>query len=138
MIPFLPFDLTILTASQSMIGIFLSTALIQSGIDKIIDRKGNLDWLEGHFSKSILKGTVPATLSLITLLEVSGGVLCAGGAMLNILGSGSDYLILGLLISGLNFIALFFGQRIAKDYEGAAVIVGYFILTMLALLSFTI
>lgn len=137
MIPFLSFDITILTAFQSMIGVFLSTALIQSGMDKIIDRKGNLEWLDGHFSKSILKGTVPVTLSLITVFEISGGALCAGGAILNLFGKGGDYLILGLIVSGLNFMALFFGQRIAKDYEGAAVIVGYFILTMLALLSFT-
>ena len=41
----------------------------------------------------------------------------------------------GLLVAALNFLALFFGQRIAKDYEGAAVLVNYFILNVLGLLS---
>ena len=44
-------------------------------------------------------------------------------------------LTIGLLIAALNFLALFFGQRIAKDYEGAAVLVNYFILNILGLLS---
>ena len=30
-------------------------------------------------------------------------------------------------------IALFFGQRIAKDYAGAAVLVPYFLLTLVAI-----
>lgn len=138
MIPFLPFELTILALSQSMIGIFLSTALIQSGIDKIVDKNGNLEWLQGHFSKSILKGTVPLTLSIVTLLELISGVLCAVGSVLVLSGNPGDYLLLGLVVAGLNFMALFFGQRVAKDYEGAAVLVGYFILTVIGILTFTI
>ena len=138
MIPFIPFEISLLTAAQSMIGIFLSTALVQSGIDKLADRKGNLDWLEGHFSSSILNGMGPLMLSIITVLELAGGGLCAVGAVLLMIGHTGNYLITGLLIAGFNFLALFFGQRVAKDYEGAAVLVGYFILTMLGILSFTI
>ncbi|MBT3216819.1 MAG: DoxX family protein [Candidatus Marinimicrobia bacterium] len=137
MIPFLTFDLTILMLSQSLIGMFIAIALIQSGIDKIFDRKGNIAWLEDHFKNSILRGTVPITLSIITFLELFGGGLCLCGAILYLLNYSSDYLILGFIISGINFMVLFFGQRVAKDYEGAAVLVGYFILTILGLLSFT-
>ena len=38
---------------------FLAILFLQSGIDKIIDHRGNLDWLTGHFAKSALGGVVP-------------------------------------------------------------------------------
>ena len=39
----------------------------------------------------------------------------------------------GAVISAVAVIALFFGQRIAKDYAGAAVLVPYFLLTLVAI-----
>ncbi len=131
-------EITILSIVQLFIGLFISIALIQSGIDKITDRSGNLEWLTGHFSESILKNTVPMMLSIVTVLELVAGGLCLTGGIMVILGKCNQYLLYGLIISGVNFLALFFGQRIAKDYEGAAVLVGYFILVILGLLTFTI
>ena len=46
-------EILIINLIQSLIAIFISIALIQSGIDKINDRKGNLDWLIDHFSNTI-------------------------------------------------------------------------------------
>ena len=39
--------------------IMLSILFIQSGLDKVFDWKGNLEWLNGHFSKTFLGGFVP-------------------------------------------------------------------------------
>jgi hypothetical protein len=39
----------------------------------------------------------------------------------------------GAVISAVAIIALFFGQRMAKDYAGAAVLVPYFLLTLVAI-----
>jgi hypothetical protein len=39
----------------------------------------------------------------------------------------------GALISAIAILALFFGQRIAKDYAGAAVLVPYFLLALAAI-----
>ena len=39
----------------------------------------------------------------------------------------------GAVISAAAITALFFGQRIAKDYAGAAVLVPYFLLTLVAI-----
>ena len=36
----------------------------------------------------------------------------------------------------IDLIALFFGQRIAKDYQGAATLVGYFMLSILGIITF--
>ena len=37
------------------------------------------------------------------------------------------------MISAISLIALFFGQRMAKDYAGAAVLVPYFLLALSAI-----
>ena len=51
---------------------FLAILFLQSGIDKVVDRRGNFEWLKGHFAKSPLAGIVPALLICITILEVGG------------------------------------------------------------------
>ena len=120
---------------QSLIGLFLSIALLQSGFDKITDRMGNLEWLRGHFSDTPLRGLVPLLLNVVTVLEIFAGSCTLIGSFVNIVNGNNMLLTIGLLIAALNFLALFLGQRIAKDYEGAAVLVNYFILNILGLLS---
>ena len=135
MIEVFQFDINLLKIVQSLIGFFLSIALLQSGLDKIIDRKGNLEWLRGHFSNSPLQGLVPLLLNVVTVLEIFAGSCSLIGSFVNLVNGNNMLLTAGLLVAALNFLALFFGQRIAKDYEGAAVLVNYFILNVLGLLS---
>ena len=112
---------------------FLAILFLQSGIDKIVDRRGNFEWLKGHFAKSPLSGIVPALLICITILEVAAGALNAVGCVLVILLKDSTIAFYGAIISAAAIMALFFGQRIAKDYAGAAVLVPYFLLTLVAM-----
>ncbi len=112
---------------------FLAVLFLQSGIDKIVDRRGNLEWLSGHFAKSPLAGIVPALLICITILEVPAGALSAVGCVLVILLKDSTIAFYGAIISAAAITALFFGQRMAKDYAGAAVLVPYFLLTLVAI-----
>ena len=135
MIEVFQFDIILLNIVQSLIGFFLSIALLQSGLDKIIDRKGNLEWLSGHFSNSPLRGLVPLLLNVVTVLEIFAGSCSLIGSFVNLVNGNNMLLTAGLLVAAFNFLALFFGQRIAKDYEGAAVLVNYFILNVLGLLS---
>ena len=135
MIEVFQFDINLLNIVQSLIGFFLSIALLQSGLDKIIDRKGNLEWLSGHFSNSPLIGLVPLLLNVVTVLEIFAGSCSLIGSFVNLVNGNNMLLTAGLLVAALNFLALLFGQRIAKDYEGAAVLVNYFILNVLGLLS---
>jgi hypothetical protein len=127
-----------LTISQILIALFLAICFLQSSVDKIIDRKGNLAWLTGHFSNSPLKNTVPFLLMIITLSELLGGFLCAVGIFDFFINGTGDLILFGFIINAISLIALFFGQRLAKDYEGASVLVGYFIITIIGVLSFSI
>ncbi len=112
---------------------FLAILFLQSGIDKIVDRRGNLEWLKGHFAKSPFAGIVPALLTTITILEVAAGALSAVGCVFIILSRDSTVAFYGAVVSAVAILALFFGQRLAKDYAGAAVLVPYFLLALVAI-----
>ena len=111
---------------------FLAILFLQSGIDKIIDHRANLEWLKGHFAKSPLAGIVPILLRAITLLELAAGALSATGCLVLIVSRETTLAFYGAVTSAVALIALFFGQRMAKDYAGAAVLVPYFLLTLVA------
>jgi len=112
---------------------FLAILFLQSGIDKVVDRRGNLEWLKGHFAKSALAGVVSAMLTTITILELVAGILSAIGCIFILLSRDSTVAFYGAIISAITILALFFGQRMAKDYAGAAVLVPYFLVDLVAI-----
>src|SRR5438477_12569991 len=118
---------------QILASAFLAILFLQSGIDKVVDRRGNLEWLKGHFAKSPLAGIVPAMVTAITILEIAAGALSAIGCVIMIFGRDSTLAFYGAVISAIAIVALFFGQRMAKDYAGAAVLVPYFLLALAAI-----
>ena len=128
--------LSLIQICQILIGLFMGICMFQSGVDKIIDWQGNYTWLKGHFSKTFLKSYVKPMLFIILLLEVFSGVLCLSGSLFGLLNNDTSLILNGLIIVGINLIALFFGQRYAKDYQGAAILVNYFILTIIGIFSF--
>lgn len=130
-----PFESTHATAwlLQALCAAFLAILFLQSGLDKVVDWKGNLGWLTGHFAKSPLRGVVPVMLGVITLLELASGALSAAG-LVALFVTGSPVLAFwGALVSAVSLVCLFFGQRMAKDYAGAGGLVPYFLLSLVAL-----
>jgi diacylglycerol kinase len=118
---------------QILVSAFLAILFLQSGIDKVVDRRGNLEWLQGHFAKSPLAGIVPGMVTAITILEIAAGALSAIGCLVIMFARDSTVAFYGAVTSAIAIVALFFGQRMAKDYAGAAVLVPYFLLTLAAI-----
>ncbi len=118
---------------QVLVSAFLAVLFLQSGIDKVVDRKGNREYLNQHFARSPLAGTVGPMFIVITILEVSAGALSGVGCALLLLTHDSMVAYLGALIGSINLVALFFGQRVGKDYAGAAALVPYFLLALTAI-----
>lgn len=118
---------------QVLVSAFLAVLFLQSGIDKVVDRSGNREYLNAHFARSPLAGTVGPMFLVITILEVSAGALSGVGCALLLLTRDSTVAYLGAVIGGVNIVALFFGQRVAKDYAGAAALVPYFLLALTAI-----
>jgi len=110
--------------------LLVAILFVQSGLDKVFDWKGNLEWLTGHFSKTFLRPFVWIMLAKLTVLELATGLLSAAG-IVYFLAFGSTVVIFwAATLGALTVIGLFFGQRVAKDYPGAAVLVPYFILLL--------
>jgi hypothetical protein len=120
--------------AQIMASAMLAILFLQSGLDKVFDFRGNLGWLTGHFARSPLRGTVLPMLVVITLTEVAAGALSAAGALHLAVHQAQGLALWGARLATLNVVMLFFGQRLAKDYAGAASLVPYFILCVGAVL----
>ena len=116
----------------ALLGALLVAILfIQSGLDKVFDWRGNLEWLTGHFSKTFLRGTVPPMLATITLMELLTGLLSGAGLIYFLFTNSTVLIFCAAALGALSIVALFFGQRVAKDYAGAAVLIPYFLLLII-------
>lgn len=115
-----------------LILIFLAITFLQSGYDKLFYWKDNVEWLKGHFSKTPLKNQVPLALANILILELISGVLCVVGCIELVVNNGRIFGFYGAVFSCITLLMLLFGQRLAKDYDGARTIVIYFIPAILA------
>jgi uncharacterized membrane protein YphA (DoxX/SURF4 family) len=121
-------------AAPILVLALLAITFLQSGYDKIKDWKGNVEWLKSHFANTILAKQVPQALLIVLLLEIIAGVLCVSGIIQLFVQQpvtkGLGYY--GSIISCITLLFLLFGQRLAKDYDGARTIVIYFIPAVLA------
>ena len=115
---------------QTLTSLWLAILFLQSGVDKVVDRRGNLAWLSGHFAKSPLASMVPLLVTVLTVLELAAGASSAVGCVLVLLRHDSTCAFYGAALSAVTLLALFFGQRMAKDYAGAGTLVPYFLLTL--------
>lgn len=118
---------------KMLVPAWMAILFLQSGLDKILDYKGNKAYFEDHFKGSLFAKIVGVLLPIITALEVASGVLCAIGTV-SLFSGNSRWAFSGLFLSAISLLSLFLGQRIAKDYAGAVSLSSYFILVMMGLL----
>jgi hypothetical protein len=111
--------------------LLVAILFLQSGFDKVFDWKGNLGWLTGHFSKTFVAGMVPMMLATITVMEIATGFLSLAGIVYFFAAGSLALIFYASVLGAASITALFFGQRIAKDYAGAAILIPYFILLLL-------
>ena len=115
---------------------FFAIVFFQSGIDKVIDRKGNINFFENHFKNTLFHKIYAQALTALMLLELYAASLCAYGCIYSIVYKNTDFIFYGLLVTSFILLSLLLGQRIAKDYVGAADITIYFILCIITIISF--
>jgi uncharacterized membrane protein YphA (DoxX/SURF4 family) len=101
-------------------GAFFAVLFLQSGLDKVLDRAGNVAYFVEVTSRGPLRRWARASLNFLTLLEVLAGCLSAAGVLLWFLGEGKNALLLGgALLAALALLFLFAGQRLeAKSASG--------------------
>src|SRR5438094_9109135 len=106
---------------QILTSAFLAILFLQSGIDKVIDRRGNLEFLQGHFAKSPLAGMVPLLVTVVTVMEIVSGALSAIGCVIIILTRDPMAALYGAVISAISIVTLIFGQIMTKDYAVSSI-----------------
>ncbi len=119
-------------AASIIILIFLAITFIQSGYDKLFHWKENLDFMKEHFAKTRLKNLVHIALFHLLVLELISGVLCVVGTIELLVNNGRTFGLYGAIFSCISLLMMLFGQRLAKDYDGARTIVLYFIPAIMA------
>ena len=122
--------------AQILVSIFFSIVFFQSSIDKINDRKGNLKFFNHHFKGTFFQNYTSISLNILALLEFTSAFLCCLGIFYKLLYYNSIFIYYGLLVSAIVLLSLLLGQRLAKDYAGAADITIYFILCIITIFSF--
>ena len=76
---------------------------------------------------------VPLLFTVLTIIEVSAGLLSGIGFLALIFTHNPTIAFYGAILSAVAILCLFFGQRMAKEYAGAAVLVPYFLLALVAI-----
>jgi len=117
--------------TEVLVLLFLTVTFLQSGIDKLIDWKGNLSFITDHFQNSPLKNSVPLLLAIILILEIVAGLLMSFGIYQLYTSGAKEIALLGTELCAVVLILLLIGQRLAKDYAGAMSLAVYFIITLL-------
>ena len=126
-------DILLINLPTLLVTAFFSILFLQSGFDKVLDYKGNSQYFREHFSKSPLAGSIRFLMPTITGLEVLTGLVSLWAFIQTLLGGYSPAAIYSPALAGIALLSLFFGQRLAKDYAGAASLVPYFIVVLLGL-----
>ena len=124
------------SSAQILVAAFLAILFLQSGLDKVTDRAGNVSYISSFFEKTFLRPAAPLLLTVVTLLELASGICAAVGLVLMVAGQGESLARTGIILGAVNILCLFTGMRIARDYAGAASITAYFVFLMVGMLVF--
>lgn len=120
-------EITLKHITEILLLAFLVVIFLQSGFDKIFDWKGNVGWLKEHFSKTFMANTVPLNVAIVLITEMIAGILCVMGIYQLIANDDKTIGLYGAILACIVLLMLLFGQRIAKDYDGARTIAIYFV-----------
>ncbi|MFQ5667979.1 MAG: MauE/DoxX family redox-associated membrane protein [Candidatus Binatia bacterium] len=117
---------------------FFAIVFLQSALDKLFDRQGNIDYFREHFKASPFPpAAVPVLFWALTCIEGAAGGLCALGLLWGDFAAGGfGVAAAGVMVAGVALLCLLIGQRLAKDYAGAAVVAAYFAVALIGISLF--
>lgn len=111
--------------------VFLTITFIMSAHDKLFHWNDNMSWMKPHFEKTILKNFVPQALGVLVFFELIAGISCVVGIIELYINGGRMFGFYGAVFSCISLLMMLFGQRLAKDFDGARTIAIYFVIAIL-------
>ena len=123
---------------RGLVTAFFAIVFVQSAVDKLADSRGNITFFTEHFRNTPFgPEAVRRLFWSITGIEAVAGGLCTLGLLLrDFRDARFGVSACGLLAAGIALLCLLLGQRMAKDYAGAAVIAAYFAVLLVGLALF--
>ena len=115
---------------------FFAVVFIQSGLDKVFDKKGNLDYLYSLLGPFFSRVLIRFAFYIVTVLELSSGLFCLAGLVDHFMAGSSFLGLIGLVVGSLALLVLLIGQRVSKNYEGAKTLAIYFLLAIAGIVLF--
>lgn len=112
---------------------FLAVTFLQAGLDKVLDRRGNLMRYRVAFDRTPMRRPTGAWLTLLTLAELAAGVVSAAGCLTLVLARSPWMAFTGAVLGALSLLFFFFGLRLGRDYPAASATVPYFVTCLAAL-----
>jgi len=107
--------------------VFLTITFIMSAHDKLFHWNDNMAWMKPHFEKTILKNYVPQAVGVLVFFELIAGISCVVGIIELYINGGRMFGFYGAVFSCISLLMMLFGQRLAKDFDGARTIAIYFV-----------
>ncbi|KDN54082.1 hypothetical protein [Flavobacterium seoulense] len=115
-----------------LILVFFGITFLQSSYEKLFYWEDNVNWLKEHFAKTKLKNHVKLALINLVIMELISTILCFVGCIELMVSNGRVFGFYGAVFSAITLLMMLFGQRLARDYDGARTIVIYFIPAVIA------
>jgi hypothetical protein len=112
---------------------FLAVFFLHAGLDRVLDRKGNLMRLRVAFDQSPMRRPIGAWLTLLTLAELGAGILSAAGFLTLFFARSPHVAFAGAAVGAVSLVWNFFGLRLGRDYTAASATVPYFVTCLVAL-----
>jgi hypothetical protein len=122
-----------LLLARTAVCAFFTILFLQSGLDKVVDWKGNLEWLTGHFSQAFFSKATPLLLAVMTGMELFTCVASALAIVVLWTAGPSEVPMAAMALACASLLMLFAGQRFAKDYPGAATLATYFAVALIGM-----
>lgn len=127
----------LLHPTEVLILLFILLTFVFSGIEKIVDFKGQILWLTDHFKGTFLVGILPLLLGVLILLDLVVSALSILGLFFLLKFQELTVGLYACILAAIVLLFLLFGQRIAKDFQGAFTIVGYFMVVVFGVWLFS-
>lgn len=122
---------------EILILLFILLTFLFSGVEKLVDWSGQIQWLLRHLKNTFLVPIMPILLVVLIVLDLAIAILCILGLFFMLQHQDKSYGLYACILAAITLLFLLFGQRMAKDFQGAFTIVGYFIVVLFGVWIFS-
>jgi len=115
---------------QSVAVVFAAILFLQSGLDKLLNYRENEQYISSVFAKTAFNKISTLLFVLITVMEITTAFWSVFGVVMLLWKGDAEWARKALMMGDVTLLCLFGGQRVAKDYAGAAGIVPYILVLL--------